>query len=191
MQAVVLSALAMLPDLGARAALLLEQGLAGRGWAHQVFDLTEAQIGYCRGCGGCTDRTPGLCAWQDDMCKILPQIVNCQCLVLATPVLFGTHHPVLKRAIDRFLPLAGPVWVIRHGELHHRMRYPRRPALLGVGLLAPGERAEGGTFAHLIRRHAINLDLRSHAALVLPAARLEEAFPATLQAALSQLERRV
>jgi hypothetical protein len=95
---------------------------------------------------------------------MLPAIVAADPLVLATPVFLGGYHPVLKQTVDRFLPLAAPVWVALEGELHQAMRYPKRPRLLGVGLLAAPDPDQGSAFARLIERHRVNLDFPRQAA---------------------------
>ena len=144
----------------------LERTLREAGQGIRSLDLSRADVTPCLGCGGCSGT--GQCVLRDDMTELLPEIASCDRLVLATPIAFGVHHPLLKTAVDRFLPLAGERFAIRGGEMHHRPRFPKRFSLLGVGWLGadvgPGE---GATFRHLLDRHAVNLACRRHAAVVL------------------------
>jgi multimeric flavodoxin WrbA len=178
----------MAGEPGKTAARLLEEGISGRGGDVLTIDLSQARVRHCLGCGGCTHKTPGRCVVKDDMQDFLPRIVASGLLVLATPIVFGQHHPALKQVVDRFGPLASPNFTMRQGELHHQMRYLRRPMLLGVGLYDNGADKQGEGFARLIERHAINLDLPAHAVAVAPWGRAAEALPAALELALRNLE---
>ena len=131
-----------------------------------LLDLTRDAVHPCLACGRC-NRT-GRCILRDEMTEILPKIASCDLLVLATPIAFGVHDPVMKRAVDRFLPLAGERFAIRHGEMHHAPRHSKRFDLLGIGRLeASVAPEEGETFERLIGRHAVNLACSRHATVLL------------------------
>ena len=131
----------------------------------RVLALADTAIGACLACGNCN--AAGRCVLRDEMTEILPEIASCDLLVLATSIVFGVHHPLLKLAVDRLMPLGGGRFAVRHGEMHHAPRHPKRFALVGIGLLeasaAPGE---ADTFERLIGRHAINLACSDHVAVV-------------------------
>jgi len=132
----------------------------------QWLELSGADVGPCLACSRCAKT--GECVLRDEMTEILLEIAECDRLVLATPIVFGVHHPLLKKAVDRFLPLAGERFTIRRGEMHHRPRFPKRFSLLGVGSLGAGAApGEAETFERLIDRHAVNIDCPRHAAVVL------------------------
>lgn len=188
MQTLVLSALSASPRPDPGPESLLRDEVARRGWPVESVDLSDLRVLHCRGCSGCSTRTPGRCVINDDLRTLLPRIVASGLLVLATPILYGGHHPLLKQVVDRFLPLSTPTWVRRAGELHSRMRYARRPALLGLGLLAPdADGGEADTFALLVARHAVNLDLPRHEAVVTTPGPGSD-LPRRLAAALDRLE---
>jgi len=154
--------------VGSDAAFAVEQALRparGRGTLH-VLTPEPAEILPCLACSRCS--ATGRCVLQDAMSEILPEIASCDLLVLATPIVFGVHHPRMKKAVDRFLPLAGDRFAIRQGEMHHRPRYDKRFALLGIGRLEPtAAPGEAKTFQRLIGRHAVNLACLRHAAVLL------------------------
>ncbi len=166
MEWVVLSALreaAETPDVVAA----LDRVIADRTDVH-VFDidLTAAEVGPCLACGRCNEA--GRCVLHDAMTEILPRIASCDGLVLTTPIVFGVHHPLMKKAVDRFMPLGGSLFTVRGGEMHHAPRYGKRFALLGIGVLEAGSTTgEAETFRELIARHAVNLACSRQAAVVL------------------------
>jgi len=183
MGTVVLSALRIADagELAGRASDALHRLLESKGEVVQVLDLEEADVSPCLGCGRCSEA--GECVLRDDMSRMIRLIASCDRLVLAGPILFGTHHPTLKRAVDRLLPLAGELFTIRRGEMHHRPRHPGRLCLLGVGKLREGApQAEAESFERLIGRHALNIAARGHAAVVISeAGDVDEAIRAGLE----------
>ena len=68
---------------------------------HQVekIRVAEKNIGYCRACYGCKDT--GVCVIKDDMAEVLQKMIDCDVLVLASPVYFYSIDAQLKALIDR------------------------------------------------------------------------------------------
>ena len=68
---------------------------------HQVekIRVAEKNIGYCRACYGCKDT--GVCVIKDDMAEVLQKMIDCDVLVLASPVYFYSIDAQLKAVIDR------------------------------------------------------------------------------------------
>jgi hypothetical protein len=65
------------------------------------------------------------------------------------------------------IPNVLPFFAKIHGEVHHKARYERYPALAAVGVLAePDEEAER-IFSTLVSRNAINFYAPTHTAVVL------------------------
>jgi len=143
---------------------LLERKLGGRGDSVQWVDLTSLEFGAWMGCAACSKA--GRCIQDDAMTSIVAGLHTCHRLILGTPIFLGVHHPLLKRAIDRFLPLAGDQFAVRHREMHHASRMASPFSLLGIGWIAEYAMEEAQTFKQLIERHAVNLDC-PHAETVL------------------------
>ena len=81
---------------------LLEQLLAGardEGAQTQVITPWKMQIGPCIACDGC--HKDGHCVVKDDFQLVYEQIVNCDTIVLTTPVYFGAVSAQVKPLIDR------------------------------------------------------------------------------------------
>lgn len=61
--------------------------------------VQEKNVGYCMACYAC--RNTGICAIQDDMADILQKMIDCDVLVLSSPVYFYSIDAQLKAVIDR------------------------------------------------------------------------------------------
>lgn len=66
--------------------------------AEKIF-LKDKKIGACNGCGACNAKRG--CSQRDDMADILPQLINADVVVMATPVYFYTMCGQMKTFIDR------------------------------------------------------------------------------------------
>ena len=62
--------------------------------------VAEKKIGYCTGCYFCKNHG-GRCALNDEMGDILQKIIDCDVLVLSSPVYFYSISAQLKAVIDR------------------------------------------------------------------------------------------
>ena len=143
----------------------IERLIGGAEDSVQWVDLTRIEFGSCLACGGC-ERTPR-CVLPDEFTQVISQLAECSRLILVAPIFLGVHHPLMKKAVDRFMPLGGGPFTVRQGEMHHESRMEQPFSLTGIGLL--GEYAppgEADTFRMLIARHAVNLACPSHHAHV-------------------------
>lgn len=68
---------------------------------HQVekIRVAEKSVGFCRACYACRDS--GKCVIKDDMAAILKKMIDCDVMVLASPVYFYSIDAQLKAVIDR------------------------------------------------------------------------------------------
>ena len=62
--------------------------------------VVEKKIAPCTGCYYCKDHA-GKCAFNDDMADVLQKIIDCDVLVLSSPVYFYSVCAQLKTVIDR------------------------------------------------------------------------------------------
>lgn len=76
------------------------QGALDAGNEVEKIRVTEKKIAPCTGCYFCKDNG-GRCAFNDDMGDILQKMIDCDVLVLATPVYFYSMCAQLKTVIDR------------------------------------------------------------------------------------------
>jgi len=105
---------------------------------HQVtiLPLQEMDIRYCIGCFGCWVKTPGQCFAQDLSSQVLRSMLHSDFTIWASPLVMGYPSAILKRLMDKCIPLIHPYFVVDHNEAHHRARYSHYPRL---GLLLSRE----------------------------------------------------
>lgn len=68
---------------------------------HEVekIRVQKKKIACCTACYACRDT--GICAIKDDMAEIMQKMINCDVMVLASPVYFYSIDAQLKAVIDR------------------------------------------------------------------------------------------
>lgn len=90
------------PRKGGNSDILCDEFARGAAEAgHQVekIRIAEKNIGYCRGCYAC--QNGGVCAIRDDMAELMQKMIDCDVMVLASPVYFYSVDAQLKAVIDR------------------------------------------------------------------------------------------
>jgi multimeric flavodoxin WrbA len=93
-----------------------------------VFDAFP-RVKSCRGCFGCWLRTPGVCAISDRAQDFAPLMGRANELSVISRMVFGGPSPEVKAVLDRSIGHVLPFFMIKHGEMHHELRYPRQIAL--------------------------------------------------------------
>ena len=98
---------------------------------HEVAALTlrEMEIGQCVGCFGCWVKTPGVCVHQDDGPEVCRGIINSDFILYASPIVMGFPSELLKRTVERTIPLLLPYFKFVEGEIRHKLRYDRFPRM--------------------------------------------------------------
>lgn len=107
-----------------------------------------------------------MCKTRDAARDVAAEMIASDLVVLLTPVTFGGYSSHLKKALDRSICLVSPFFTRIDGEVHHRRRYARYPALLGVGWLPEPDLEEERIFGSLVARNALNLHAPRHASRV-------------------------
>jgi len=94
-----------------------------------LLKLRNMDIKYCNGCFGCWVKTPGECLTADDSRTVRRESINCDLLVFASPIIMGFTSAILKKTMDKMIPLVHPYIEIVEKECHHRKRYDKYPPL--------------------------------------------------------------
>ncbi len=76
-------------------------GAVESGHQVEVIHLREKKIGYCVNCDSCRNNNTD-CVINDDAREIVAKALECDVMVLATPVYFYNVTAQLKTLIDRF-----------------------------------------------------------------------------------------
>ena len=110
---------------------------------HEVKKIRVAakNVDYCRACYAC--RATGVCAIKDDMADIMQEMIDCDVMVLASPVYFYSISAQLKAVIDRS--------VARWTEVKNKEFY-------FIVTAADGEKASAGTTLACFRGYADCVD---------------------------------
>lgn len=134
----------------ANTARLLQRALAAAGSLPGVetefVSLHGKKINFCTGCFRCYDHpanTHGCEIFRDSMDELLPRLIACDGLILASPVYFGGVTGQMKTFMDRTEPL---------------LRYAAGPMRLGLkdkvgGAIAVGGNRNGGQEATILAIH--------------------------------------
>lgn len=75
------------------------KGAEEAGHKVEKIRVAEKKIEYCHACYACRDN--GDCAIKDDMAEIMQKMIDCDVMVLASPVYFYSIDAQLKAVIDR------------------------------------------------------------------------------------------
>lgn len=154
--------------------------LERHGWPAESVTLRDVPVAPCLGCFECWTRSPGVCRTRDAGRDLARAYVRSRLVAFVTRVTFGGYSSELKKAVDRLTCAGLPFFTWSGGEVHHRPRYRRRPALLGVGVLPEPAPAQERIFHELVRRNAVNLQPPAFASLVLVRRDGEERAPEPL-----------
>jgi multimeric flavodoxin WrbA len=106
-----------------------------------VLTLRDLDIHYCTGCWGCWVKTPGECVARDDSADVCRTVINADFVLLASPMSMGFVSSVLKKTVEKLIPLIHPYGAVVQNEAHHMARYPKYP-LMGL-LLETNHDANG------------------------------------------------
>jgi multimeric flavodoxin WrbA len=144
--------------------------LSERGNAVTRINLRDLEIGDCIGCLGCWLKTPGACVFTDGMANVIKAYRETDLVLYASPVVMGFISWLLKRALDRLLPLSHPRIRYVDGRITRTARYKKNPT--GALLLWPEGRDDNECLAIIdaiflnnrVRRHLftrfMNTDVR-------------------------------
>jgi hypothetical protein len=149
------------------AAAMLQDVLRSEGWTVTPWMLRDEKIGYCLGCFECWTKTPGLCRIDDAGREVARSVIGSDLALYLTPVTFGGYSSELKKAVDRIICLISPFFTRIDGEVHHRARYDRYPALTGIGVLPAPNPAQEQIFTTLIGRNALNMHAPWHGSTII------------------------
>ncbi len=135
---------------------IVREKLTNIGWVVNSFVLRDTKIAPCMGCFDCWLKTPGVCTINDAGRDTTKMAAQSDLLIFLTPVTFGGYSSELKKAVDRMPPVLVPVFIKANGEVHHKVRFDKRPSLVAFGLLNNKNREYENIFRNLVHRNASN-----------------------------------
>lgn len=122
-----------------------------------AVDLSALKIAHCVGCFGCWTRTPGRCVIRDDATRIYPLIARSDRLLYVSRVRYGGYDTVMKRMLERAIPIQQAFIRLYKGETHHLQRAvaPKHATIVAYGAVDDRER---DLFERLVARNALNMN---------------------------------
>lgn len=138
----------------------------------KYIDLSSLKIANCTGCFGCWTRTPGKCVMRDDATRVYPYIAASDRVLYVSRVVYGGYDTVMKRMLERAIPVQQAFIRIFKGETHHVQRavVPKRATIVAYGDIDAEEQA---LFRRLVARNASNMSFESHEVIFTSEAELE------------------
>ena len=109
------------PRKGGNTDALVERFAAGAlaaGHEVEIINLREKKIGYCVNCNYCRDNKAD-CVFDDDARKIVQKALDCDVMVLATPVYFYNVTAQMKTMIDRFFAREHEFWALPEKDCYY------------------------------------------------------------------------
>lgn len=148
------------------------------------IDLSALKIADCVGCFGCWTRTPGRCVIRDDATRVYPLIARSDEVIYVSRIRYGGYDTVMKRMLERAIPVQQAFIRLHHGETHHLQRdvAPKRAAIVAYGAADDGERE---IFRDLVARNALNMNFVDYRILFVD----EDAVNPTVSKLLKQWEK--
>ncbi len=134
---------------------------------HEPILLREKEIADCKGCFHCWVKTPGTCIIDDFSRVVTKLFANADLVIFITPLVYGGYSSELKKALDRIIPFISPYFTTVNGETHHKKRYKKSPALIGIGVADQDNPDQESTFRKLVLRNSINMQSPFQDSLIL------------------------
>ena len=88
--------------------------------------VAAMNIGACKGCFACWQKTPGICCIKDDMQTIIEKLIEADIILWSFPLYYFNVPGILKNVIDRQLPMSLPFMSSNqdgYGSGSHDARY--------------------------------------------------------------------
>jgi multimeric flavodoxin WrbA len=126
------------------------EGARKAGAESETIYLREKKIKQCQGCFTCWTKTPGKCIFTDDVADIMQKINESDLVVFASPLYHFGIIALMKKFIERTLPMIQPFLVVREDgkTTHpHRKGYKDTQNILIIGVCGFPEVEHFGAFS--------------------------------------------
>ncbi len=98
------------------------EGARVAGAETETVYLSGLKMADCLGCFECWFKTPGTCRHKDDVPGVQEKMRRADVLVYATPLYICTMSALMKRFLDRIIPMAEPYQCYENGVCSHPTR---------------------------------------------------------------------
>lgn len=128
----------------------------------EIISLRNLDIAYCTGCFNCWVKTPGQCIIQDEHAIVSQKYIHADRVFFASPIIMGYVSSLMKKTLDRLIPLLLPYITIINGEIHHVKRYKTYPE---IGVLYQKEQDTDQRDMEILKNLFNRLSINIHANL--------------------------
>ncbi len=135
---------------------ILKKMFKEKGKKFSYFKLKDINILPCRSCGACAYKTPGKCVFEDDMANIIRAFAKSDVMIMLTPISFGGYSSQLKKALDKFVAVGVPLYIVKDGHMLHPMRYDSK-LIIGIGTVLKDVKGVENNFRTLVERNGLNM----------------------------------
>ena len=118
----------------------------------------SGQEKFCTGCFGCWLKTPGRCVIPDAFQCMGEKLSKADELIIISKCSFGSYSSQVKNILDRSISYVSPFFVIRKGEMHHKLRYTNTLTISALFYGKDISDAEKETAQSLVKANALNLN---------------------------------
>ena len=101
----------------------------------KVINLLDTRVEFCTGtsvCGQADGKPIGECVIKDGVSEILKEMLDCDRLLLATPIYWLSYTALMQRFMERCLPL------LAYGSMGPKPRNPVRKNKKGLVIVSTG-----------------------------------------------------
>lgn len=139
----------------------------------KYIDLSSLKIANCVGCFGCWTRTPGRCVIRDDATRVYPYMAQSDTLLYVSRIKYGGYDVIMKRMLERAIPIQQAFIRIFKGETHHVQRIVarKRATIIAYGDITLEEEE---IFQKLVARNAYNMNFENYEILFVDESMLED-----------------
>lgn len=135
---------------------VLKKMFEEKGKEFSYFKLKDMNILPCRSCGACAYKSPGKCVFEDDMPSIIKSFAKSSVMIMLTPIRFGGYSSQLKKALDKFVAVGFPLYMVKDGHMLHPMRYDSK-LIIGIGISSKDVKGAEDNFRTLVERNGLNM----------------------------------
>ena len=121
----------------------------------RVIDA-DGKYAPCQGCFHCWTRHPAECGMKDKLRQVCRVIGQADELTIVTKNLYGEYSAAMKNVLDRSIGTSTPFSTYRGRQMHHTLRYGKKPGLFRVIVYGDVSEAEKETFRFRAERNAVN-----------------------------------
>ncbi len=130
------------------------RGAAKAGAESENIFLVDKHVEHCRGCFNCWDTTPGKCIHKDDVEDLHSVFLASDVVILAAPLYTDNITSILKKFLERILPMVNPYFEYVNGETRHTRRFDHYPDFIVISNCGYPEYSQFQVMAHFFSRLA-------------------------------------